>query len=170
MGPTNTKRKIGANIKANTEILYYKGLKMIKFDEKEEQIFNSLYAKIKNREFNEIDVYAFLILIREHLPKNYWLFEFANLVAHRKRCKGSVFADMDSISKSLDAIGEDWMLNLICLKDGKSYIFAGNQPTKDNLQKLFESSFKGNVLTLPKFKLRKEIIKLAQTYNEPGII
>lgn len=84
--------------------------------------------------------------------------------------KEVVFADMDSISKSLDAIGEDWMLNLICLKDGKSYIFAGNQPTKDNLQKLFESSFKGNVLTLPKFKLRKEIIKLAQTYNEPGII
>ena len=83
--------------------------------------------------------------------------------------KEVVFSNLDAIFISLDAISEDWMLNLICLKDGKSYIFASNQPTKDKLQKLFKFSFNENVLTLPKFKLRKEIIKLAQTYNKPTV-
>lgn len=58
------------------------------------------------------------------------------------------------------------MLNLICLKEGKSYIITKNQDVQRNLQTLFSGSFTNNIMKLDNVWLRKEIIKLSIIKNE----
>lgn len=59
----------------------------------------------------------------------------------------------------------EWMMNVIALKDGKSYIYFSENKAKDKLEKLFKEKAKGNLMVLNKFKLRKEIMKLAREYE-----
>jgi len=54
------------------------------------------------------------------------------------------------------------MLNLISLKEGKSYIFASTTNVINNLEILFKNKFNENLLILDKFMLRKEIMKMAR--------
>jgi Inorganic pyrophosphatase/exopolyphosphatase len=56
---------------------------------------------------------------------------------------------------------DNWMINIISLKDGKSYIITDSTKAKITLEKLFNLTFNGDILTLNKFMLRKEIIKKA---------
>ncbi|MCI8760094.1 MAG: hypothetical protein HFJ34_03075 [Clostridia bacterium] len=51
------------------------------------------------------------------------------------------------------------MMNLICLKDEKSYILAQNQQVKEKIEKLMGSKFKDDIMVLSEVWLRKEIIK-----------
>lgn len=57
---------------------------------------------------------------------------------------------------------DEWMINIISLEDGKSYIITDSEKTKLNLENLFNLKFDGDILILDKFMLRKEIIKKAQ--------
>lgn len=59
----------------------------------------------------------------------------------------------------------EWMMNVIALKDGKSYIYFSGNKVKDKLEKLFKENAEGNLIVLNKFKLRKEIMKLAREYS-----
>ena len=54
------------------------------------------------------------------------------------------------------------MLNLICLKDGKSYLIAEDLKVQKNLEKLFNKKFKADMMELDNVWLRKEIMKIAQ--------
>jgi Inorganic pyrophosphatase/exopolyphosphatase len=56
---------------------------------------------------------------------------------------------------------KEWMINIISLIDGKSYILTDSKKTKAELENLFNLKFENDVLTLNKFMLRKEIIKKA---------
>lgn len=58
---------------------------------------------------------------------------------------------------------KEWMLNIISLREGKSYILASSPNVQSHLEKLFQKSFQNNILILEPFMLRKEIIKQAQT-------
>ena len=76
--------------------------------------------------------------------------------------KTTIFSRFDEINKIFECYNQSWMLNIICLKDGKSYIFTTDKTAQQGLEKLFEISFDKNLLILPKFKLRKEIMKFAR--------
>ena len=52
-------------------------------------------------------------------------------------------------------------VNLISIKDGKSYIFANDEKYKRNLENLFNKQFEGDMMELDEFWLRKEILKKA---------
>jgi|GEM_PF-165869 len=67
--------------------------------------------------------------------------------------------NLDIIEKTLRNLGEDWMLNLISISDGKSYIVTHNNDCKKKLNKLLNIEFKNGVGTMDKMYLRKEIIK-----------
>ncbi len=54
------------------------------------------------------------------------------------------------------------MINLICLKEGKSYIMAKDIEAKKNLEILFNKRFNIDIMELEGVWLRKEIIKMAQ--------
>jgi inorganic pyrophosphatase/manganese-dependent inorganic pyrophosphatase len=76
-----------------------------------------------------------------------------------------IMSQLDLIKKLFRSNGSEWMLNLICLSDGKSYIIADNTITKNDLEKLFNISFDADILTLDHFMLRKEIMKKAEEKN-----
>lgn len=69
-------------------------------DLKEMQLRYNLYQKILNNKFDESDIYAFLILMRNEFEKDSWLFELSNLIAHRERDRGFVFNNLKSANES----------------------------------------------------------------------
>ena len=76
--------------------------------------------------------------------------------------KEEVLRDKDIIYTVLNNIGNKWMLNLICLKDGKSYVIAQDLEVQKNLEKLFNKKFNADIMELDSVWLRKEIMKIAQ--------
>lgn len=80
----------------------------LNFDNKEQQLLDFYCNKIKQRIFDEYDIYVFYILIRGHLDnkekydlknannlrKYKWISELGDLIAHRKRDKGVVLQNI----------------------------------------------------------------------------
>ena len=76
--------------------------------------------------------------------------------------KEIVLSNKDVLYTVLNNMGDKWMLNLICLKDGKSYLIAQDFEVQKNLEKLFHKIFKVDMMELDNVWLRKEIMKIAQ--------
>ena len=55
----------------------------------------------------------------------------------------------------------EWMMNIISLEEGISYIISENEKVKKNLEELFSNKFDKNIMKLDQIWLRKEIIKEA---------
>ena len=57
----------------------------------------------------------------------------------------------------------EWMMNVILLEEGKSYIYFGGDGAKQRLEQLFDKKCeKDNLLVLDNFLLRKQIMKKAR--------
>lgn len=80
--------------------------------------------------------------------------------------KEPIFEESQKLSDMFETFNKSWLLNVICIKDGKSYIFSTDAQAQQNLQKLFKSKFSNDVLVLENFMLRKQIMKQARTYAE----
>lgn len=65
------------------------------------------------------------------------------------------------IYDTLNNLGNDWMINIVCLAEGKSYIIAPNIKVQSNLEKLFNKHFENDIMQLDDVYLRKEIIKIS---------
>lgn len=82
------------------------------FDKKEQMLLDHYCKKIAARVFDEYDIYPFLILVRSHFtvkekrgyngstPKYKWLTEIGDLVAHRERDRGEIFAGITTVIKN----------------------------------------------------------------------
>jgi len=89
----------------------------------------------------------------ENLPK---------LVAQMTVYNHDKILNQSDLIKDVFVGQEDWVLNIISLKSGKSHFLTNSIISKTKLEKLFGKKFVGGVLELDKFKLRKEIFALAQ--------
>lgn len=76
--------------------------------------------------------------------------------------KDFIIKNKEKVYKTLEAISPEWMLNLISLEEGKSYIIADNKIVKRKLERLFNKSFNKDIMELDSVWLRKEIIKKAK--------
>ena len=76
--------------------------------------------------------------------------------------KDFIIKNKEKVYKTIDAISPEWMLNLISLEEGKSYIIANNEIVKRKLERLFNKSFNKDIMDLDSVWLRKEIIKKAK--------
>lgn len=74
--------------------------------------------------------------------------------------KEKILENKQLIQETLNQIGTKWMMNLICLKEGKSYLLAKDTEVQKNMEKLFDQKFKNEIMELDHVWLRKEIIKL----------
>ena len=79
--------------------------------------------------------------------------------------KDFILNNKENVYKILDKMSPEWMLNIISLEEGKSYIIANNELVKRNIEKLFEKAFKTDIMELDSVWLRKEIIKKARNIN-----
>jgi len=69
-------------------------------DEKAKDLLNYYYEKLISSSFDEKDIYAFFMLIREFTDKNMkWIREIGDLIAHRQRIKGEVHCNLGAIRK-----------------------------------------------------------------------
>ena len=60
-----------------------------------------------------------------------------------------------------------WMINIISLEDGRSYLYCDSEETKAGLEKLFNiKSNHDKLVVLDNFILRKEILKRAIEFNQ----
>ncbi len=75
--------------------------------------------------------------------------------------KDEILNNKKLIFDTLNEYGNEWLLNLICLEEGKSYIIASNNLLLINLQKLLEGKIEEEYLECEDIWLRKEIIKQA---------
>ena len=76
--------------------------------------------------------------------------------------KDFIIKNKEKVYKTIDAISPEWMLNLISLEEGKSYIIANNEIVKRKLERLFNKSFNKDIMELDSVWIRKEIIKKAK--------
>lgn len=76
--------------------------------------------------------------------------------------KENLFRNKDIIYNTLDNISDKWMMNIICLKEGKSYFIAKDLEVKRKLEKLFNKYFEEDIMELNEVWLRKEIMKKSQ--------
>lgn len=75
--------------------------------------------------------------------------------------KNNIIDNKHIICNTLNNIGNEWMMNIICLQDEKSYIIASNLNVQRNLEKLLNGKFRNDIMELDDVFLRKEIMKMA---------
>jgi len=75
--------------------------------------------------------------------------------------KADIVRNLDRVKKTFSQY-EEWMLNIISLRDGKSYLFFDGDSAKEKLESLFSLVVEGQFLELEQCMLRKEIMKLAR--------
>lgn len=71
----------------------------------------------------------------------------------------SILDDINLIYESLNTFKKPWLMNLISLKDGKSYLISNDDNIKLNLETTFNCKFINDITILSNVWLRKEIIK-----------
>lgn len=77
--------------------------------------------------------------------------------------KISLINRKNEIYQQLEEMGTDWILNIICLNEEKSYIMCKNNLPQKKMENLFKRKFNEDILELDKVWLRKEIIKKARS-------
>lgn len=76
--------------------------------------------------------------------------------------KDIVLSHLDVVYKIFNNKSDEWMLNLISLEEGKSYIIVNNNEVKAKLEELFNNEFKDDIMELDCVWLRKEIMKMGR--------
>lgn len=75
--------------------------------------------------------------------------------------KKNIIDNKHIICNTLNNIGNEWMMNIVCMQDEKSYIIASNLKVQRNLEKLLNGKFRNDIMELDDVFLRKEIMKMA---------
>ena len=76
--------------------------------------------------------------------------------------KHNFLKNKDLIFNTLNKFGNEWILNLICLKEGKSYIVASNNILLQEVKDILKGDIVEYYLECKEVWLRKEIIKVAE--------
>lgn len=149
-----------AKVTNERDVMAYRKLAKIagNIDNYEEKYFLECQKNIEMNLVNSIENDTKTEKICDTLP-----YAFSQLTLWNKKV---IFENIDIIYKILNGISEEWMLNLISLEDGKSFIIANNECVKKKLERLFNNTFTNDIMQLDSVWLRKEIIKKARSANE----
>ena len=144
-----------ARITTDRDKTAYKKLELIVGDEEHyaEKYFKECQLAIERNLKNAIENDTKIEKISAILPP-----VFGQIILWNKE---KILENKDSIYNILNNIGTNWMINLICLEEGKSYIIASNLEVQAELEKLLNGEFKQDIMELENVWLRKEIIKKA---------
>ena len=77
--------------------------------------------------------------------------------------KNNILDKKKLIFDTLNNFGNNWILNLICLEEGKSYIIASNDLVLQDIKNLLNGNINQYYLECEDVWLRKEIIKQSET-------
>ena len=144
-----------ANVTNNRDIVAYNKLQKIVGAEKAyaEKYFSECQLCIEKNLKIAIENDTKIENVNSVLPK-----VFGQLTIWDKK---SILDNKKLIYDTLYNIGTEWMMNLICLKEGKTYIIAPDIEVQKKLEKLLHGKFETDIMELDNVWLRKEIIKRA---------
>lgn len=143
-----------AKITTSRDIESYNKLnKIVKNDKLAEEYFNECQEKILLNPVDSIKNDTKIGVVSNILPP-----VMGQLVLWDK---DYFIKNMDLLIETMESFKEDWIMNLISLKDGKSYIIATDNIIKNKIEKLFGLQYNGDIMELDDVWLRKEIIKKA---------
>lgn len=144
-----------AKITTNRDKIAYKKLEFIVGDEEHyaEKYFKECQLAIERNLKNAIENDTKIEKTSAILPP-----VFGQIILWNKE---KILENKDAIYNILNNMGTNWMINLICLEEGKSYIIASNLEVQAELEKLLNGEFKQDIMELENVWLRKEIIKRA---------
>lgn len=145
-----------AKVTTNRDIIAYKKLEQIAKNTQDyaSKYFLSCQKIIENDLRKSIENDTKIGIMNKKLPNI-----FSQLTVWNKN---KIFDNKKTIYDTLNKFGNEWILNLICLEEEKSYIIASNDLTLQNIQKLLKGKIQGNCLECEEVWLRKEIIKHAE--------
>lgn len=121
-------------------------------DAKEKQLIEFYQNKIINYEFDEKDIYSFLMLLRENMGTHSPVKEFGDFMAHRNKDRGAIHTYLMDNKMKLDHLK-----NNDVPQDGLS-IVSEVVFTTDQIKKSFNQFFKDHGLSLFSTNLVEDII------------
>lgn len=71
----------------------------------------------------------------------------------------NIIDNINLVHEALSTFKEPWLMNLISLKDVKSFLISNDNTIKSNIEEIFNCTFNHDIAILPNMWLRKEIIK-----------
>lgn len=89
----------------------------------------------------------------EYLPKTLGQLTIYNIV--------TILDKLEVVKDTMNKYDENWLINIISLKENKSYIVCSDEEVTNNLIKMFNTPSNNNIVVLQPSILRKEIIKTA---------
>lgn len=142
-----------AKVTTNRDVVAYKKLERILANNESygEKYFVECQKDIEENLIDAINNDTKLEKVNEILP-----YVFGQLTVWDKEF---VMNNKKVVYDVLNKLGNEWMMNLICLKEGKSYIICNNSYVQARLENLMENKFEEDIMILPEVWLRKEIIK-----------
>lgn len=76
-----------------------------------------------------------------------------------------ILKNLDVIKITMNKYNKKWLINIICLKENRSYIICSDKIIKNNFVKLFNNNSDSDIIILNPAILRKEIIRTGLEYN-----
>ena len=71
----------------------------------------------------------------------------------------NIIDNINLVHEALSTFKEPWLMNLISLKDVKSFLISNDNTIKSDIEQTFNCTFNNDIAILPDVWLRKEIIK-----------
>lgn len=75
-------------------------------DKKERQLFDYYYNKFVERDFDEKDVFSFLLLVKEDAQDNKVIKELGDFIIHRENCAGHVKVFFEHCQEIINNLGK----------------------------------------------------------------
>lgn len=116
--------------------------------------YEEIEGKIKENVIKALENETNIYNISKIIPKY-----FSQLVVFDKSI---LLDDLEAICLNLNKLYGKYIINLVCLSEGKSYIITTSNDIKRDIELLLDANFKDNVMELKDIWLRKEIIKKAK--------
>ena len=154
----NTLNLKGSITSKRDEESYFKLQKLGQVDENwRMEYFESCYAKMENHLSQDVASDIKIEKVSDTLPE-----VIGQIIVLDKEV---IFRHQEEV-KAVFQKYPRWILNVIALKDGKSYIFYGSEMDKVGLEQLFHQPIEKEYLLLEPFLLRKQIMKTAREQKQ----
>lgn len=75
-------------------------------DQKELQMMNYYYDKFTNKNFDEKDLYSFLMLVKEHVKNNQMMNDLIDFIVHREKSDGYAKTYLENCKEIINHLGK----------------------------------------------------------------
>jgi hypothetical protein len=142
-------------------------------DKKELSLLTYYYNKVTSDSFDEKDVYAFLILLRDHTEKDTPAREFGDFIAHRERDRG---AFMQKLLKQAELCNEIIFKNIQPItqeQHDKIFALTNEVYTFDKIKDSFNKAVRSPAIAFKEFtdiQIKNILVCIISLFHEVNFV